>query len=48
MVHSATQLCIVDCQEVLMILGTPIGGQRIVDYDDRDLAYSRAVPTADP
>jgi hypothetical protein len=31
-----------------MILGAPIGGQRIVDYDDRDLEYSRHVPTPDP
>jgi hypothetical protein len=29
-------------------LGAPIGGQRIVDYDDRDLEYSRDVPTPDP
>jgi hypothetical protein len=28
--------------------GAPIGGQRIVDYDDRDLRYSRDVPTPDP
>jgi hypothetical protein len=25
--------------------GAPIGGQRIIDYDDRDLEYSRDVPT---
>jgi hypothetical protein len=28
--------------------GAPIGGQRIVDYDDRDFEYSRDVPTPDP
>jgi hypothetical protein len=28
--------------------GAPIGGQRIVDYDDRDIEYSRHVPTPDP
>jgi hypothetical protein len=28
--------------------GAPIGGQRIVNYDDRDFRYSRDVPTADP
>jgi hypothetical protein len=28
--------------------GAPIGGQRIVDYDDRDLWYSRDVPTPGP
>jgi hypothetical protein len=28
--------------------GAPIGGQRIIDYDDRDLGYSRDVPTPDP
>jgi hypothetical protein len=29
-------------------LGVPIGGQRLVDYDDRDFTYSRHVPTTDP
>jgi hypothetical protein len=28
--------------------GAPIGGQRIIDYDDRDLEYSRDVPTPGP
>jgi hypothetical protein len=28
--------------------GAPIGGQRIVDYDDRDIEYSKHVPTPDP
>jgi hypothetical protein len=28
--------------------GAPIGGQRIVDYDDRDFEYSRHVPTPGP
>jgi hypothetical protein len=30
------------------VWGVPIGGQRIVDYDDRDFEYSRDVPTPDP
>jgi hypothetical protein len=28
--------------------GAPIGGQRIIGYDDRDFEYSRHVPTPDP
>jgi hypothetical protein len=28
--------------------GAPIGGQSIVDYDDRYLMYSRDVPTPNP